>query len=129
MTHLMTRVLAAVSIVGLCAVSSAFAADKELSPKAKAANAAHSGAPAAVPEGAAATGSAAGSPMATGEAMQGLVSPEMTKFISEMKKCHKHGKTDQGCHDGVMKKCEAKMTKEECGQVMSAVQSDKKHKM
>ncbi|CAN5511108.1 hypothetical protein BH10BDE1_BH10BDE1_13560 [soil metagenome] len=128
MKRLMTQVLAAVALVGLCGVSTTFAADK-MSTKAKEANKAHSEAPAALPEGGAATGTAASGAMATGEGMQGMMSPEMTKFITEMKVCHKNGKNDMKCHDGVMKKCEAKMTKDECGKVMAAIHSEKAGKM
>lgn len=116
------RALIAVLTVGLCGLAGAFAADM----KTKEANKAHSNAPAAIPEGAP---GASGSTNATGESLQGLPSPEMTKFVSAMRACHKGGKGDMTCHDRVMKDCEDKMTKEECAKVMSEVKMDRKKKM
>lgn len=124
----MTQILAAGAVVFFFATIGAFASDKELSPQVKHANEAHSNAPAPVPEGSV-SGSAANGAMATGESLQGLMSPTMTKLISEMKKCHRHHKTDQACHDGVIKKCEAKLTKEECGSLMAAIPANRHRKM
>ena len=120
------KVLAAVAVVGLCSTSQVFAKSDA---KTKAANKAHSDAPATTPDAGAPTGTAATGAMATGEGMQGTMSPEMTKWTVSMKACHKGGKTDQACHDRVMKGCEAKMTKEECSKVMSSVTADSASKM
>lgn len=127
MKRLVGNFLIAAAMVSVCGLSGAFAA-KPGDAKTKAANAAHSNEPSAVPMGAA-PGTAGGSTNATGEAMQATMSPAMTKAIVDMKACHKNGKDDMKCHDRVMKSCEAKLTKEECARVMSEVNSDnaKKH--
>jgi hypothetical protein len=122
------QIFTAMAIIGLFSTNHALADGKVVSPKAKAANEAHSSAP-AMREGAAATGSAAGGDSATGAGLQGLMSPEMTKFITAMKKCHMNNKTDKPCHDGVIKNCEAKLSKEDCGKIMSSIKMDKKSKM
>ncbi len=112
---------AAVLITVVCGTS-AFAADK-VDAKTKEANKAHSTAPAPVTAGAPVAGTTGG---ATGEAMQGTMSPEMTKWITSMKACHKGGKNDVACHNKVIKGCEAKMTKEECATIMTQIEGDKK---
>lgn len=112
---------AAVLFTGICGTQ-AFAADK-VDAKTKEANKAHSSAPAPATAGAPVSGTTGG---ATGEAMQGTMSPEMTKWITSMKVCHKGGKNDVACHNKVIKGCEAKLTKEECATIMSQIDDDKK---
>ena len=131
MKRFLGTTFSAVALVGVCAISSAFAVSaKKNDSKTKAANEAHSTAPVTAAEGAPAVGGApAAGSIATGESMQGTMSPEMTKWITEMKTCHKGGKTDQKCHDRIVKSCEAKLTKEQCSQVMSGIQTDGHPKM
>lgn len=128
MKRFVGQVLAMVAVTAICGVSQSFAAAK-LDAKTKAANKAHSDAPATTPDAGSPTGNAATGAMATGEGMQGMMSPEMTKWTVSMKACHKGGKTDQACHDRVMKGCEAKLTKGECEKVMTNVNSDNTSKM
>lgn len=123
MKYFAAKLVLAVAVMGLCGLAGANAADM----KTKAANEAHSDAPSAIPEGAPLSTSSSGT-TATGEGLQGLPSPQMTKFITSMKKCHKDGRADQTCHDRVMKDCRDKMTTEECSRVMSEVQADLKAK-
>lgn len=120
MKRFVGQVSMALAFTGIFGANSVFAAEK-VSPKAKAANAAHSEAPAPVM---AAPGSTAGSPMATGEGLQRNMTPEMSKWITSMKACHKGGKVDQGCHDRVLKGCEAKLAKEECAKITTQVEAD-----
>lgn len=121
----------ALSMFALVSVVSfgALAASKN-DAKTKDANHAHSNAPAVAPATApSTTGAPATGAIATGENLQGAMTPEMTKWITEMKKCHKDGKSDLRCHDRAVKNCEAKLTKDECSKLSASVASDKASKM
>ncbi len=121
-TGKLVSMFVAVLFTAVCGTQ-AFAADK-VDAKTKEANKAHSTAPVPATAGAPAAGPSGA--VATGEAMQGTMSPEMTKWITSMKACHKGGKADVACHNKVIKGCEAKMTKEECATIMSQIEGDKK---
>ena len=120
------KVLALVAVVGVFSFGPAFAATKN-DAKVKQANKNHSSAPVTEPEGSAPAGPSGAT--ATGQGLQGLPSPEMTKWTVQMKACHKGGTTDQACHDRVMKGCEEKLKKEECAKIMTQVNMDNGSKM
>ena len=130
MKRFIGQVLSAAALVGVFTIGGAFAAAAKTDAKTKEANKAHSTAPATATEAAPAVGGApASGSIATGEGMQATMSPEMTKWITSMKACHKGGKTDQKCHDRVVKGCEAKLTKEECSQMMTGIHTEGHPKM
>ena len=116
------------ALVSVCSFGALAAGKTDV--KTKEANHAHSNAPAVAPATAPATTGAPGTgSIATGENMQGGMTPEQTKWITEMKKCTKDGKHDVKCHERVVKNCQAKLTKDECTKLMTGLTPDHAPKM